>query len=71
MSFAARRPSWKRGHEGDDPYGEHDFGKVEVNGEAVIFKIHYYTLDEMHGSEHPEDPNITIRVMTLMFAEDY
>lgn len=57
--------------EGDDPYGEHDFGKFDVDGEAFIFKIDYYSLDEAHGSEHPEDQNTTIRVMTLMSAEDY
>lgn len=58
--------------EGDDPYQEHDFGKFEVDGEAFIFKIDYYAIgDEQHGSEHPEDPAVTIRVMTLMYAEDY
>lgn len=58
-------------NEGDDPYGEHDFGKVEVNGETVIWKIDYFSLDEMHGSDYPEDPNVTIRILTMMFAEDY
>lgn len=58
-------------NEGDDPYGEHDFGKLDVNGEAVIWKIDYYSLDEMHGSDHPEDPAVTVRILTLMFAEDY
>lgn len=58
-------------NEGDDPYGEHDFGKLDVNGEEVIWKIDYYSLDEMHGSDHPEDPNVTVRILTLMFAEDY
>ncbi|MGH0288688.1 DUF3768 domain-containing protein [Sinorhizobium meliloti] len=58
-------------NEGDNPYGEHDFGKLDVDGEAVIFKIDYYSLDELHGSEHPDDPGVTIRVLTLMFAEDY
>lgn len=57
--------------EGDDPYREHDFGKFEVDGESYIFKIDYYSLDEMHGSEHPEDQNTTIRVMTLMYAGGY
>ncbi|MBP2444001.1 DUF3768 domain-containing protein [Rhizobium leguminosarum] len=56
---------------GDDPYGEHDFGKVDVDGEAFIWKIDYYSLDEGHGSEHPEDQKTTIRVLTLMYAEDY
>ncbi len=58
-------------NDGDDPYGEHDFGKLDVNGEAVIFKIDYYSLDEMDGSEHPDDPAVTIRIMTLMYADDY
>lgn len=63
---AARRRSSRRSQ-----YGEHDVGKIDVDGEAVIFKIDYYSLDEMHGSDHPEDPNVTVRVMTIMFAEDY
>lgn len=58
-------------NERDDPYGEHDFGKLDVNGEAVIWKIDYYSLDEKHGSDHPEDPAVTVRILTLMFAEDY
>lgn len=52
---AGQHSDW---NSGDDPYGEHDFGKFELDGEA-------------HGSEHPEDPAVTIRVMTLMYAEDY
>lgn len=57
---------------GDDPYGEHDFGKVSVDDEAFMWKIDYYAIgDEAHGSEHPEDPAVTIRVLTLMYAEDY
>lgn len=52
-------------------YGEHDFGKVVLAGKGIIWKIDYYSLDEMHGAEHPDDPNTTIRVLTVMFAEDY
>lgn len=68
LQAAAQFNDWKSG---DDPYGEHDFGKFVVDGETYIFKIDYYSLDEAHGSEHPEDPAVTIRVMTLMYAEDY
>lgn len=57
--------------EGNDPYGEHDFGKVAVDGEEFIFKIDYYALNEEHLSEHPEDPNVTIRVMSVFYAHDY
>ncbi len=63
--------AFKDWNKGDDPYGEHDFGKVEVDGESFIWKIDYYSLDEAHGSEHPEDSSVTIRVLTLMYAEDY
>ncbi|MBY3026654.1 DUF3768 domain-containing protein [Rhizobium leguminosarum] len=58
-------------NDGDDPYGEHDFGKLDVDSEAVIWKIDYYSPDEMHGSDHPEDPNVTVRILPLMFAGDY
>ncbi|PTV70208.1 DUF3768 domain-containing protein [Agrobacterium pusense] len=65
---AGQHTDW---NSGDDPYGEHDFGRLDVEGEAFLFKIDYYSLDEAHASEHPEDQNTTIRVMTLMYAEDY
>ncbi|MDW9776428.1 DUF3768 domain-containing protein [Sinorhizobium meliloti] len=66
---AAAYDDW---NSGDDPHGEHDFGKFEVDGEHFMFKIDYYAIgDEQHGSEHPEDQAVTIRVMTLMYAEDY
>jgi hypothetical protein len=58
-------------NEGDDPYGEHDFGAFTVDNERFIFKIDYFALDELHGSEHPEDPTVTIRVCTLLYASDY
>ena len=56
---------------GDDPYGQHDFGAFTVDGERFMFKIDYYSLDEQHASEHPEDQNVTMRVLSLFFAEDY
>lgn len=55
----------------NDPHGEHDFGKFRVGEEWFIFKIDYYALDEETLSEHPEDPNVTIRVMSVFYAHDY
>ena len=55
----------------NDPYGEHDFGAVEHNGNKVFFKIDYYAPDLQHGSEDPADPNQTVRVMTLMLSHEY
>ena len=56
---------------GNDPYSEHDFGKVEYNGNEAFFKIDYYDVDMVHGSEDPSDPEQTQRVMTIMLTHEY
>lgn len=55
----------------NDPYCEHDFGTVQIEGHVVMFKIDYYDLDLHYSSPDPTDPNVTCRVMTLMLAEEY
>ena len=55
----------------NDPHGEHDFGRFAIGEQSYIWKIDYYALDEMSGSEHPEDPNVTVRVLSVFYAEDY
>lgn len=57
--------------EGNDPYGERDFGAFEHNGQQVFWKIDYYAPDLMHGSENPADPKQTVRVLTIMLADEY
>ena len=56
---------------GNDPYGEHDFGKVSLNGIDYFFKIVYYDNDLTYGSENPSDNSITKRVLTIMRADEY
>lgn len=56
---------------GDDPYGEHDFGAVEVDGQKFYFKIDYYDRTLEHGSEDPADPAVTKRVMSVFHQGDY
>jgi hypothetical protein len=55
----------------NDPYGEHDFGAVEQNGEQFFWKIDYYIPELTGGSEHPADPVQTTRVLTIMRADEY
>ncbi len=55
----------------NDPYGEHDFGAFEVDGEQFMFKIDYFALDEETASEHPEDQASTMRICSVFFARDY
>jgi len=55
----------------NDPYGEHDFGVVEVKGRRIFFKIDYYDQDLRFASPDPANQNITRRVMTIMLAEEY
>lgn len=55
----------------DDPHREHDFVSVEHDDTIYYGKIDYYANDMQHGSEDPADPLQTIRVLTIMRADDY
>jgi hypothetical protein len=55
----------------NDPYGEHDFGAIDLDGEKFYWKIDYYTPDLLGGSADPSDPAQTCRVLTLMLASEY
>jgi Protein of unknown function (DUF3768) len=58
-------------HQDNDPYGEHDFGKVVYKKHSVFWKIDYYDKNlEFHSSD-PADEALTERVMTVMLAQEY
>ena len=53
----------------NDPYGEHDFGSMEVNGTKYFWKIDYYDESFKMGVDPWEDdPH---RVLTIMRADEY
>ena len=56
---------------GNDPHGERDFGSFTHKRKKIYFKIDYYAPDMEHGSEDPADPQKTVRVLTIMFADEY
>jgi hypothetical protein len=55
----------------NDPYGEHDFGSLEVIGVRVIFKIDYNNTTLDAHSPDAADASVTHRVLTLMLADEY
>jgi hypothetical protein len=50
---------------GNDPYGEHDFGGLELGRFQVIWKIDYFDRALVYGSPDPADPSLTTRVLTV------
>ena len=72
LAMAIRMTATFNQFNGDnDPHGEHDFGSFELSGHKFFWKIDYYDKEMKYGSEDPADPEVTTRVLTLMFASDY
>ena len=57
--------------ERNDPFGEHDFGAIEYEGNTIFWKIDYFDLDLINQSPDPSDPHVTRRVLTIMLGEEY
>ena len=57
--------------EDNDPWGEHDFGAIDVDGNKVFFKIDCLCPTCEMASEDAADPAKTVRVMTIMLASEY
>ena len=56
-----------------DPYGERDFGAIDIDGVPRVFwKIDYFADDTCAcGSEDPSDSARSFRVLTVMLADEY
>ena len=54
----------------NDPYGEHDFGAVEVAGERLFWRIEYYDRSLRLHSPDAANPAVTVRILTLLCADE-
>jgi hypothetical protein len=57
--------------EESDPWGEHDFGAFDLDGETLNWKIDAYDNELKYGSPDPRDPAQTRRVLTVLLAGEY
>ena len=57
--------------EDNDPWGEHDFGAIEMGDQKIFWKIDPYDLDLQSHSPNPANPAVTHRVLTIMLASEY
>lgn len=57
--------------EENDPWGEHDCAILTVVGRRIMFKVDYFDHEREHHSPDAADPAVTVRIMTVMLAEEY
>src|SRR5271155_3871976 len=55
----------------NDPHEEHDFGSFEAEGYTIFFKIDYLDRSLTYHSPDPTDQAVTVRVITVMLADEY
>ncbi|MFR4114488.1 MAG: DUF3768 domain-containing protein [Alphaproteobacteria bacterium] len=58
-------------NEGNNPYGERDFGAFDFKGQKIFWKIDYYDRNFEFASPDAADPTVTNRVLTVMYADKY
>ena len=55
----------------NDPYEEHDCALLTVCGVRILWKIEYFDRTRTYHSPDPACPKLTVRVMTVMRADEY
>ncbi len=56
---------------GNNPYGERNFGAIKFKERNIFWKIDYYNMELTFLSPDASDASRTIRVLTIMYAEEY
>jgi len=69
LGLALAIRDYDRFTEDNDPYGEHDFGSLEWNGEKVFWKIDYYD-QQLENGRDPLDVDCK-RILTVLLASEY
>ena len=46
-------------------------GALDVQGHRIFFKLDYYDPNMTYLSDDPADPTKTVRVITIMLADEY
>ncbi len=54
----------------NDPHGEHDCAVVTLGAHRIIWKIDYLPVNEADEAD-PANPETTVRILTVMLAEEY
>jgi Protein of unknown function (DUF3768) len=55
----------------NDPHEEHDFGSFKAEGHTIFFKSDYFDRSLNYHSPDPTDPAVTVRVISVMLADEY
>jgi len=71
VELIARLAGFTDFDEGNDSYGERDFGAFDLWGEPLFWKIDYYHPDRDEHSPVKWSTELTRRVLTIMLASEY
>ncbi len=55
----------------NDPWGEHDCAIMTVCGIKILWKVDCFDRTRTYHSPDPACPKLTVRVLTLMRADEY
>ncbi len=71
QKLIAEVKAFNRFEKGNDLYGEHDFGSIKLDGATFFWKIDYFDLAMHQGSVDPANEEATLRILTIMCADEY